>query len=106
MGAATNKRMEDRDARKARQNEPTKRVKRDDTRGADWGEANPALIAHCVIVVAQQGGALRFGYSRDGGAFSVGVYGDGDAPYTEYIRPSEDIDAYLRALASQWGDGE
>jgi len=62
---------------------------------ADWETADAALLLRTVATVAATGGALRLGYTRDGGAYSVGIYGDGD-PYTEYIRPSEDLDAFLR----------
>lgn len=43
------------------------------------------------------GGALRFGYSRDGGAYAVGIYGDGE-PYTEFVRPGEDMDSFLEEV--------
>lgn len=106
MALYDNQKQERKDARKSKAAQPERRVRREDTRGADWGEADPAILAYCIGVVAKQGGALRFGYSRDGGAFSIGIYGDGEQPYTEYVRPSESIDGFLRELAAQWGDGE
>ena len=107
MGSNQNRRLEEHDRRAAaKAAKASRRVERADSGGADWGDANPTLLADCVARVARQGGALRFGYTRDGGAFSVGVYGDGDEPYTQYIRPSEDIDAYLHELVKQWDDGK
>lgn len=65
---------------------------------ADWGSCDAALLVNAIQKAAKKGGALRFGYTRDGGAYAVGVYAGGDY-FTDYIRPSEDIDAYLREIA-------
>jgi hypothetical protein len=43
------------------------------------------------------------GYTRDGGAFAIGIL-DGDEKHTEYVRPSEDIDLYLRDLAEDYAE--
>ena len=40
------------------------------------------------------GGAIRFGYTRDGGAYAVGLYYGGET-CTEYIRPGEDVEQAL-----------
>lgn len=74
---------------------PRRRV---ETQVADWAKVDSREIQDAIAAVAQCGGALRFGYTRDGGAYAVGVYGAGD-PYTEYIRPGEDVEAYLRTIA-------
>jgi hypothetical protein len=50
------------------------------------------------VTVALAGGALRLGYTADGGAYAIGVYGDGPEAYTEYIRPSENLDKVLSEL--------
>lgn len=71
---------------------------------ADWAAANPILVLEAIAVVSATGGALRFGYTRDGGAFSVGIYGSA-TPYTEYIRPHEDIDYYLQGLIEDFRGG-
>lgn len=63
---------------------------------ADWASVNGSDLVKTLEAVALAGGALRLGYTRDGGAYAIGIYGDGE-PYTVYIRPSEDID---RALAN------
>lgn len=71
---------------------------------ADWAAADGALLHEAIAVVAATGGALRFGYTRDGGAYAIGIYGSSQ-PYTEYIRPSEDIDYYLRGLIEDFRGG-
>lgn len=62
---------------------------------ADWAQCDGMLLAKFIATVAVDGGAVRFGYTRDGGAYAVGVYGDGE-PYTLYISPNEDINDWLR----------
>jgi len=69
---------------------------------ADWAGANGELLAKAIAAVARDGGALRFGYTRDGGAYAVGIYGDGD-PFTEYIKPSEDLDEWLKGIIEDYG---
>lgn len=72
---------------------------------ADWAQASPELLQSAICAAAKIGGALRFGYSRDGGAYAVGIYGDGE-PYTEFVKPSEDIDGFLRDVEELFGDLE
>jgi hypothetical protein len=60
----------------------------------DWGTADAGLLVHAIERASFTGGALRLGYSRDGGAYAVGIYGDGE-PYTEYCKASEDLDNFL-----------
>lgn len=69
---------------------------------ADWGQANPKLLQDAIAVAGASGGALRFGYTRDGGAFAIGIY-LGNDHYTEYVRPDEDIDYYLKGLIADLG---
>jgi hypothetical protein len=83
----------------------SKRVKRESDGVADWASVNGELLAAVIGIVAKNGGALRFGYTRDGGAYSVGIYGDGEKPYTDYIRPTEDVEQYLRDLGERWYNG-
>jgi hypothetical protein len=47
------------------------------------------------------GGALRLGYTKDGGAYAVGIYGDG-TPFTEYIPPSDSVEDYLRGVIEDY----
>jgi hypothetical protein len=61
---------------------------------ANWAEVNPGTIAKLVDVVTSRGGAVRFGYTRDGGAYAVGFY-YGDESKTDYCRPSDDVEGFL-----------
>lgn len=91
--------------RDARKGTPSKRSRQADAREgvADWTSANPTLVVQAIAIVAFHGGALRFGYTRDGGAYAIGILGDGD-PYTEYVKPSENLDDYLGGLIERWRD--
>ena len=64
---------------------------------ADWESASAELLRKAIAAAAMAGGCLRLGYSRDGGAYSIGIYGDGE-PYTEWVRPSEDVDETLEKI--------
>jgi hypothetical protein len=48
------------------------------------------------------GGAVRIGFTRDGGALALGMY-MGEDYATEYIRPSEDLSMIVRELSVAWG---
>lgn len=82
-----------------------KRQRRGNNDVADWGSVSAERIVYAIAVVAARGGALRFGYTRDGGAYAIGIY-LGNDHYTEYVRPSEDIDGYLEGLAVDIGGSE
>jgi hypothetical protein len=64
---------------------------------ADWAGVDGTLLAKAVASLARLGGALRLGYTRDGGAYAIGIYGDGD-PFTEYVSPNDDINEFLEGL--------
>lgn len=72
---------------------------------ADWGGADAKLLQRVIAAIGKHGYAVRFGYTRDGGAYAIGVLGDGD-PFTEYVRPNEDIDSYLEGLAIDYENDE
>jgi hypothetical protein len=65
---------------------------------ADWATVEAETLKSCIVTVALAGGALRLGYTADGGAYAIGVYGDGPEAYTEYVRPSENLDKVLKDL--------
>lgn len=65
---------------------------------ANWGDVSAECLSDAIAWTAALGGALRFGYTRDGGAYAIGIYLDGEAE-TEYVRPDENIDQWLRDLA-------
>jgi len=64
---------------------------------ADWGTITPQVLVDLVQVVAGLSGAVRFGYTRDGGAYSVGIYLDDDRE-TFYYKPSDDLDDAVTQL--------
>jgi hypothetical protein len=68
---------------------------------ADWESCNCELLAKAIATVSRDGAAIRLGYTRDGGAYAIGFY-DGDDKHTEYIRPGEDIDAYLTGVIEDY----
>jgi len=61
---------------------------------ADWASAAPAKLLDLISTVTSRGGAVRIGYTRDGGAYALGLYYGGEAT-TEYCRPSESLDEFL-----------
>ena len=69
---------------------------------ADWTGASGELLKAAIAAIARRGGALRLGYTRDGGAYAIGIYGDGE-PFTEYVPPSDDIDEYLQGVIDDYG---
>lgn len=62
---------------------------------ADWGSVTPEVISSLVGMVTSRGGAVRFGYTRDGGAYALGLYYGNDSK-TYYCRPNEDVIEFLR----------
>jgi len=76
---------------------------RKETIGADWGMVPAEKLQETISAVTLRGGALRFGYTRDGGAYALGIYGLGE-PYTEYVRPSDDIEGFLDELTEAFRD--
>lgn len=68
---------------------------------ADWESVDGELLAKAVAAVSRLGGALRLGYTRDGGAYAIGIYGDGE-PFTEYVPPAEDMNAWLKGMIDDY----
>lgn len=68
---------------------------------ADWASVDGAILSQAIAAIARLGGALRLGYTRDGGAYAIGIYGDGE-PFTEYVSPSENIDEYLKGVVDDY----
>ncbi len=64
---------------------------------ADWDSADATLLRSVVSTITKDGGAIRFGYSRDGGAYAVGIFGDGK-PFTEYLGATENVDEWLEGF--------
>lgn len=68
---------------------------------ADWGAASSECLARAVANVTQAGCSIQLGYTSDGGAYAIRLY-DGSDATTDYVRPTEDIDLYLTALAEDF----
>ncbi len=64
---------------------------------ADWVNASPGNLHKLVCLVASAGGAVRYGYTRDGGAYSIGIY-LGENSKTYYCNEKEGIDNVLEDL--------
>lgn len=52
----------------------------------DWD-----TIGELIEELTNNGWAIRFGRTRDGGCVAVGAYGDPEGPRTYYLRPSESL---------------
>lgn len=69
----------------------------------DWSKFEWEVFATLAIALALQGGAVRLGATRDGGAIALGIY-KGDDYATEYIRPNEDVHEALLEISEAWLD--
>lgn len=70
---------------------------------ADWEGANPLLVLRLVCVVGVDGGAVRYGYTRDGGAYSIGIY-LGEKSKTYYCNETDGINELLAELVRYFTD--
>lgn len=70
--------------------------------GCSWDAADTELIVRAIVALTELGCAIRFGLTRDRGAYSIGLY-YGEGGYdSQYVRPSEDLDGYLTDLANHF----
>jgi hypothetical protein len=69
----------------------------------DWESVDAHVIRRAVALASLGGGALRLGYSRDGGVFAIGVLGDGE-PYTLWCKNVAECEAELRDLSAYYVD--
>lgn len=72
-----------------------------DGQEARWADADPLVIQAMIAAVTAQGGAVTFGLTRTGDTYVLGFLGDGER-YSDYIPPSEGIDAALAEIARLW----
>ena len=93
------------EAKKTAKRERKFRRETDEGNAANWNTVDATVIRDVIARATAAGGALSFGYTVDGGAYALGIYGDGASPYTEYIRPSEDIERVLSELGAAF-DGD
>lgn len=78
--------------------EEPKRRRRQKSSEADWGGQDADTIRRLISAVTKVNGAVRFGYSRDGGAYSIGIYGDGK-PFTEFHPEDDGVNEWLEGIA-------
>lgn len=100
MGAAKNAAHEAKDNKRTRAAQARER-KRRDTGQWTWKQQDWLYLAAFTQAVAKQGGAVRIGTTRDGGALALGIYA-GEDYATEYIRPTEDLPDTLHDIAEVW----
>jgi len=94
-----------------RQGTPNKRERSKQARGRrksaagelDWRTFDWEGFAALTVALANSGGAIRVGATRDGGAWALGIY-KGDDYATEYIKPTEDVQEAMLEIAEAWLD--
>jgi len=68
------------------------------TTTADWRIIENVALVELIQAACETGGAIRFGVTRDGGAYALGVYGDGPDPYTLYAPTPEEMGDHITHL--------
>lgn len=63
----------------------------------DWGRIDPELIWKFIQACTSDDGAVMFGYSRDGGAYSLKVYAGGE-PEKAYFHSDGDLIDFMTYL--------
>lgn len=63
----------------------------------DWGRIDPTLIWQFIQRMTVDDGAVMFGYSRDGGAYSIKVYA-GDEPEKAYFHSDAEITDFMQYM--------
>lgn len=69
-----------------------------------WANIGADIVRDAISAVAKSGGCLRMGYTRDQGAYAIGIYGEGD-PYTEYFHSVQDCTEFLLEIIGDYADG-
>lgn len=64
---------------------------------ADWGGCDPGWIQACVVGITRLGGAITFGTSRDGGAYSLTLLLDGERE-TLWFNGNAELDVELEQV--------
>ena len=81
----------------AAQQREHRRRNRGTTDSADWSTASADTLLRTIVAVTGSGCAIQLGYTRDGGSFVIRIVGDGE-PFNEFVRPTEDLELYLKSL--------
>src|SRR5689334_20573455 len=79
----------------------SRRANRHKSEHADYSIVNADVLLRAITNVTAAGCAVQFGYTKEGSSFVIRIVGDGE-PYNDYVRPSEDINSYLEALAADF----
>lgn len=66
---------------------------------ADWGGCNPTWLQSIVVGITRLGGAVTFGTSRDGGAYSVTLMLDGERE-TLWFNGGAELDEELELVVA------
>lgn len=97
-------------AKKSKTNSTTEQLKRrreerkagrGNSEPADWATVDSETIAELVEAFTRSGGVIGFGYTRDGGAYYISYFIDGERDNV-YIRPTEDVDKRLVDEIQYW----
>jgi len=62
-------------------------------------------LKRTLIAVLEREVGITFGITRDGGALSITLLDNGET-VREYVRATEDINAYFTGLADDFGDSQ
>jgi hypothetical protein len=73
------------------------KAKRQATVSADWSGVDGRWVCTAAAALGARGGALRLGYTRDGGAYAIGIY-LGSESHTEYLPPDASVEEFLSQL--------
>lgn len=68
----------------------------------DWTAVDPGYVLSLIAAIANEGGAVRFGYTRDGGSYTVGIY-LGDERENLYFRDIELLHAWIATFCEELG---
>ncbi len=74
---------------------------RGNSESADWGDCDESDILQLIAVVTGLGGTITFGYTRDGGAYYLSYFMDGEA-LKVFIRPTEDVELAIKSEIDEW----
>lgn len=67
------------------------------SKGVDWGDCSPTLLAGLVLEVTRRGGMVSYSRSRDQSALGVVIFMDGDKE-SFWFNSGHDLDAEIEKL--------
>ena len=78
----------------------TRRRREKQLEPADWNDVDSGVLADFVAFAQDVNGAVRFGRSRDGNTYSIGLY-IGEERFTEWVRNDANRDVAFRDLLDE-----